>query len=75
MARYISALVTIYASDIVKSALFYGGTLGLTETYRFPKIGAPEHIEFNVGNATIAVSSPAALRDGSLMMSTPALRS
>ena len=71
MARYISALVTIYASDIVKSALFYGGTLGLTETYRFPKIGAPEHMEFNGGNATIAVSSPAGLISHGMPQATP----
>ena len=62
MARYISSLVTIYASDIAKSTQFYGVTLGLMETYRFPKIGEPEHVEFSLGDSTIAVSSPAGLR-------------
>lgn len=71
MAHYISSLVTIYASDIGRSAHFYGVTLGLKETYRFPNAGEPEHVEFNLGNSTIAVSSPAGLRSHGMPQASP----
>ncbi|CAG0949001.1 lactoylglutathione lyase [Anaerolineae bacterium] len=62
MATFSKALVTIYSTDIAKTVDFYGHILGFEETYRFPKQGEPEHVEFRVGSATIAVSSPAGLR-------------
>lgn len=61
MAQFLKALVTIYAQDIEQSAHFYGEILGLTESYRFPKTGDAEHIEYDVGSTTIAISSPAGL--------------
>jgi lactoylglutathione lyase len=62
VATFLKALVTIYSTDISKAVVFYGHILGFEETYRFPKEGEPEHVEFCIGSATIAVSSPAGLR-------------
>ena len=59
---FLKTLVTVYAQDIQRSANFYGGVLELTETYRFPTTGAPEHIEYALAGSTIAISSPAGLR-------------
>lgn len=62
MAIFLKSLVTIYAHDIQQSADFYGRLLGLEETYRFPREGVAEHIEYRVGATTLAISSPAGLR-------------
>ena len=62
MPTFISAVTTIYLADLARAADFYGRILGLSETYRFPRAGEPEHVEFRVGSATVAVSSAAGLR-------------
>ena len=75
MATFLKALVTIYSADIRRAADFYGRVLGLAETYRFPNEGEPEHVEFHVGGATIAVSSSAGLRShGMLRYAWPSFR-
>lgn len=61
MALLKDGLVSIYSQNIEASIEFYMGILGMQETYRFPKEGAPEHVEFRAGATTVAVSSPAAL--------------
>ncbi len=71
MAAFLKALVNIYSADIERSLDFYGRVLGLAETYRFPYEGEPEHVEFDVGGATIAVSSPAGLRSHGMPPATP----
>jgi lactoylglutathione lyase len=71
MVTYLKALVNIYSADIQRAADFYGRVLGLAETYRFPKDGEPEHIEFNIGGGTIAVSSAAGLRSHGMPPPTP----
>ena len=71
MATYLEALVTIYSADIRRAMDFYGRLLGLAETYRFPKEGEPEHVEFRLGSATIAVSSPAGLQTHGMPPATP----
>ena len=71
MATYLTALVTIYSADIRKAADFYGRVLGLAETYRFPYEGEPEHVEFQIGGATIAIGSPAGLRSHGMPPATP----
>ena len=71
MATFLKALVTIYSVDIRRAADFYGRALGLAETYRFPRDGEPEHVEFHVGGTTIAVSSPAGLRSHGMPPATP----
>ena len=71
MAQFLKSLVTLYAQDIQRSAAFYGGVLGLAETYRFPATGTPEHIEYAVADSTIAISSPAGLRAHGMPAATP----
>ena len=71
MPTILSALTTIYSADIARAVDFYGRVLGFEETYRFPCDGEPEHVEFRVGSATIAVSSPAGLRSHGLPSATP----
>lgn len=71
MATYLKALVTIYSAHITKAIEFYGKVLGLEETYRFPTSGEPEHVEFQVGGATLAVSSPAGLQAHGMPPATP----
>jgi lactoylglutathione lyase len=61
MAVFFKALMNIYAADIEKAMRFYGGVLGLRETFRFPASGTPEHVEYAVGETTVAVSSPVGL--------------
>jgi catechol 2,3-dioxygenase-like lactoylglutathione lyase family enzyme len=71
MPTFLSAVTTIYSSDIAKATDFYSRVLGFQETYRFPREGAPEHVEFRVGGATIAVSSAAGLRSHNMLAATP----
>ncbi len=71
MAAFLKALVNIYSVDIRRAMDFYGRMLGLTETYRFPTDGEPEHVEFQVGGATSAVSSPAGLQAHGMPPATP----
>ena len=71
MPTILNAVLTIYCGDITKGIDFYGRILGLSETYRFPRDGKPEHVEFRVGGATIAVSSAAGLKAHGMPPATP----
>jgi lactoylglutathione lyase len=71
MATFLKALVTIYSADIQRAMDFYGHVLGSAETYRFPVEGEPQHVEFHVGDMTIAVSSPAGLQSHGMPSATP----
>jgi len=71
MATFHSALVGVYSFDMARATDFYGNVLGLQETYRFPKQGDPEHVEFKVGGTTVAVSSPAGLASHGMPPPTP----
>ncbi len=71
MPKILSSLANIFSADIVKAADFYGRILGFQETYRFPRTGEPEHVEFRVGSATIAVSSAAGLRSHGMPVASP----
>jgi lactoylglutathione lyase len=71
MATFLKSLVTIYSQDIQTAADFYGRLLELEETYRFPREGAAEHIEYRVGTTTLAISSPAGLQAHGMPPATP----
>src|SRR5580658_2356476 len=71
MALVNSGLVSIFAQDIGAAVQFYGGLLGLQETYRFPKEGDPEHVEFRAGTMTVAVSSPEGLASHGMPEASP----
>ena len=71
MPTFVKSLVTIYTNDIAKSADFYGRVLGLEESYRFPKEGAVEHIEYSIGSTTLGISSPVGLVSHGMPPATP----
>ncbi len=71
MPAILKALVTVYARDMARSAAFYGSVLGLTQTYRFPASGTPEHVEFSAAGVTLAVSSDAGLKSHGMPASSP----
>lgn len=71
MATFVKALVNIFSSDMAQAIGFYGGALGLRETYRFPASGEPEHVEYEVGETTVAVSSAAGLASHGMPPATP----
>lgn len=71
MGTFLKAVVTLYCEDIAAAAQFYGTLLGLTETYRFARDGVPEHIEYQVGSTTIAISSPNGLVSHGMPAATP----
>jgi catechol 2,3-dioxygenase-like lactoylglutathione lyase family enzyme len=47
---FASGLVNLYTRDIEAGIRFYGGLLGLRETFRTPRVGVPEHVEFAAGD-------------------------
>lgn len=67
----LKALVNVYCRDMARAEAFYGGTLGLSETYRFPREGVPEHVEYAVGAATVAISSPNGLASHGMPAPSP----
>ena len=46
-----------YANDVERMAGFYRDNFGFKETYRTPKEGVPEHIEFRLGDYLIGFAS------------------
>lgn len=55
MLNSLKAYTTIYTRDIRKAIDFYGHILGAAETFRFPKDGTPNHVEFLLGGTTLVV--------------------
>jgi lactoylglutathione lyase len=58
---FTDCLIVLYVDDIDRSLKLYRDALGMTETYRFPKEGTPEHVELRLGNSIIGLSSDAGL--------------
>lgn len=54
-------LVNLYVADIDRALALYRDGFGMTETYRFPKDGAAEHVELKLGPTTLGLSSAAGL--------------
>jgi len=52
-----SGLVNVFSHDIEKALGFYQGVLGLSESFRTPKEGVPEHVEMTAGGFVLAISS------------------
>lgn len=55
-----SAQTNLYAEMPERLAAFYSG-LGMTETFRFPAAGFPEHIEVTVSGFTLGLTSKEAM--------------
>ena len=53
--------VNLYTFDIETSLRFYSDVLGFAETFRFPRAGAPMHIELQSGNFKLGLATFAAL--------------
>jgi catechol 2,3-dioxygenase-like lactoylglutathione lyase family enzyme len=52
-----NGLVNLYTGDMEASIRFYGDLLGLSETFRTPKEGLPEHVEFRAGGFTLGLGT------------------
>ena len=52
-----SGLVNVFTRDIGRAVDFYQGVLGLFESFRTPKEGAPEHVEMTAGGFVLAIST------------------
>lgn len=50
-------LTTLYCADLDASLAFYRDRLGFTETFRYPRDGAPLHVELGLGGAVVALST------------------
>jgi catechol 2,3-dioxygenase-like lactoylglutathione lyase family enzyme len=50
-------LTTLYSADLDAALRFYRDRLGFTETFRYPRDGAPLHVELRLGGAVIALST------------------
>jgi glyoxylase I family protein len=53
--------VNLYAADIEASLRFYRDVLGMTETFRVPTQGPPEHVELQLGSFKLGVATFEAL--------------
>lgn len=52
-----SGLVNLYTRDIGAGIRFYRDLLGLRETFRTPREGTPEHVEFAAGGFVIGLGT------------------
>lgn len=58
---FTDVLTVLYVADIERSLRLYRDAFGMTETYRFPRTGRPEHVEIRIGNTTLGLSNSAGL--------------
>ncbi|HTP54355.1 MAG TPA: VOC family protein [Thermoplasmata archaeon] len=58
---FTNVLYNLYTNDIEKSLQFYRGRLGFTETFRAPQGGPPTHVEMELGQLNLGVSTVEAL--------------
>ncbi|HLV11510.1 MAG TPA: VOC family protein [Trueperaceae bacterium] len=52
-----SGLVNLYTRDIEAGIRFYRDVLGLRETFRTPREGTPEHVEFVAGGFIVGLGA------------------
>lgn len=52
-----SGLVNVFTHDIERALGFYQGVLDLTESFRTPRDGTPEHVEMTAGGFVLALST------------------
>ncbi len=58
---FTDVLTVLYVADIERALRLYRDGFGMTETYRFPRTGVPEHVEVRIGATTLGLSSAAGL--------------
>jgi len=59
---FVSGLVNLYTRDIEAGMRLYMGLLGFSETFRTPKEGVPEHVEFELGGFKVGLGTVDAAR-------------
>lgn len=64
---FTDVLIVLYVEDISRALTLYRDVFGMTETYRFPRAGTPEHVELKLGASVIGLSSPAGLATHGLL--------
>jgi lactoylglutathione lyase len=64
-------LFIVYVADMERSLALYRDVLGGEEIYRFPRDGAPEHVELRIGAAVLALTSEAGRQSHHLPPATP----
>jgi len=64
--KFLSVMPNLYVADIGQAAAFYRDLLGARQTF-----AVPTHVEFRLGDVTIALSSRDVLRDEGLTVPTP----
>ncbi|HET8717227.1 MAG TPA: VOC family protein [Nocardioidaceae bacterium] len=52
-----SGLVNVFTHDIDEALRFYQGVLNLSESFRTPREGTPEHVEMTAGGFVLALST------------------
>lgn len=57
-----NGFVNLYTNDIEAGIRFYRDLLGFTETFRTPKEGIPEHVEFELNGFGIGLGTVEAAR-------------
>ena len=57
-----SGLVNVFTHDVTRAMSFYADDLGLSETFRTPTTGVPDHVELSAGGFVLALSSAEAAR-------------
>lgn len=68
---FVDGLVNIYTADIEAAIHFYKDLLDLEETFRTPKEGVPEHIEFRAGGFTLGLGTVEAAKRVHAVDATP----
>jgi|SRR5882724_1872372 len=54
---FTTGLINLYTHDIEAGVRFYCDLLGFEETFRTPREGVPEHVEFRVGGFTVGLGT------------------
>jgi lactoylglutathione lyase len=57
-----TGFVNLYTRDIEAGIRFYEGLLGFSETFRTPREGVPEHVEFELGGFKVGLGTVEAAR-------------
>ena len=54
---FATGFVNLYTRDIEAGVRFYEGLLGFQETFRTPKAGTPEHVEFTLNGFSLGLGT------------------
>jgi lactoylglutathione lyase len=66
-----TGFVNLYTRDIEAGIRFYEGLLGFSETFRTPREGVPEHVEFELGGFKVGLGTVEAARQVHAVEASP----